>query len=117
MFRNREKYNPGVNEIKRADVGKNDKTWSKNQARQMSARTRRRELEFSELSSQLGNLHNLTDAKLSEAIIEIESANLTEEQEDDCVNRIINGNFGADLLEANRIDDFVKISRNSSKFI
>lgn len=116
MFRKREEFNPGVDEVKRADVGKNDKEWSRNQARQMTARTRRREMEFSEITTQLGSLNNMTDSRLSAAIIEIESTRLTEEQEEDCVNRIINGNFGPDLLEAARIDDFVRISRNSSKF-
>lgn len=115
MFRKREEFNPGVNEVKRADVGNVDKEWSRNQARQMTARTRRREMEFSEITTQLGNLNNMTDSLLSAAILEIESTRLTEEQEEDCVNRIINGNFGADLLEATRIDDFVRVSRNSRK--
>ena len=114
MFRLREEHNPGVNEIKRADVGKGDKSWSKNQLRQNSARTKRRELEFTEITSQLGNLHNLTDTRLSEAIIEIENTRLTEEQEEDCVNRIFDGNFAADLVNAITLDDFVRLSRNSS---
>ena len=115
MFRKRETYQLEVNEIKKAEVSKIDKTWQENRSNESLAHHARREAEFSTISSQLGSLNNMTDAMLSRAIMEIESEVLTPNQERDCLNRIFDGNYAHQLLESRSVDDFVAISRNSSK--